>query len=265
MLGKALATSLATHYGTNVSSFFYVKGPELLSQFVGVAEQNIRNLFSTARAFFKENGFPPVIFIDEAESILSRRGSGKSSDVEKTIVPQFLTEMDGITESNVIVVLASNRPDMIDSAILREGRIDKKIRIDNPDMETARAIIALNLKRTSLADPMGSVENSFIDEIFSERYPLYEVYTEREEKMLLHLRDITSGATLANIVSSSISNAINRDIRDKVKKATGIRCEDAVYAVNNLYEQHKGYKHIEQLDHFAEVHDIRIKKVTKIK
>ena len=265
MLGKALATSISKFYKTNVNSFFYIKGPELLSQYVGAAEESIRNLFATTRAFYKEHGFPPVIFIDEAEAILSRRGSGISSDMEKTIVPQFLTEMDGIGENNTIVILASNRPDMIDSAILREGRIDKKVRIDNPDQETARAIISLNLKKTHLAEEFSSIENTFVEEIFSNKYPLYEIFTEEEKSITLYLKDITSGATLTNIVSSSVSNAIRRDISSAIKKATGVKCEDAIYAVNNLYDQHKGYKHPELIDHFAEVNGIKVKKVNKLK
>lgn len=265
MLGKALATSISKFYGTNVNSFFYIKGPELLSQYVGVAEQSIRDLFSTTRAFYAEHGYPAVIFIDEAEAILSRRGSGKSSDIEKTIVPQFLTEMDGIGASNTIVVLASNRPDMIDSAILREGRIDKKIRIDNPSIETAKAIVSINLQRTTKGDDNDLIESTMIEEIFSDKYPLYHILSEDEKQIVMKLSDITSGATLANIVNSTISHAIRRDIQSSVKTATGIKCEDALMAVRNLYEQHKGYKHPELIEHFAEVHDIKIKKVIKVK
>lgn len=265
LLGKALATSISKFYGTNINSFFYVKGPELLSQFVGLAEESIRNLFATTRAFYKEHGFPAVIFLDEAEAILSRRGSGISSDVEKTIVPQFLTEMDGIGENNAIVILATNRPDMIDSAILREGRIDKKIRIDNPDRTTAQAIIELNLKKTKVAEELDQVKEAFVNEVFSEKYPLYQILSEDEKKVMMYLRDITSGATLANIVTSSISNAIRRDTSLALKVATGVKCEDAVHAVSNLYEQHKGYKHKEQIEHFAEVNGIKIKNVLKVK
>lgn len=265
MLGKALATSLSKFYKTNINSFFYIKGPELLSQYVGLAEESIRNLFATTRAFHKEHGFPAVIFIDEAEAILSRRGSGISSDVEKTIVPQFLTEMDGISDSHTIVVLATNRPDMLDSAVLREGRIDKKIRIDNPDIETAKAIISLNMSKTCLADSKEAIEKGFLDEIFSEKYPLYEIVSEQEGKLMMHLRDITSGSTLANIVSVSISNAIRRDIEKKAKKASGILAEDAIYAIQDLYRQNLGYKHKEQIEHFAEVKSIKIKSVSKIK
>ena len=263
MLGKALSTSITKYYGTNINSFFYIKGPELLSQFVGLAEESIRNLFATTRAFYAEHGFPAIIFIDEADAILSRRGSGVSSDVEKTIVPQFLTEMDGIEASNTIVILASNRPDMIDSAILREGRIDKKIRIDNPNTETAKAILSINLKKTHTAEEPVAIETTFVQELYSEKYPLYEVISEDGQKMILYLKDITSGATLANLVSTSISNAIRRDISASVKKATGIKCEDAVYAVQDLYDQHKGYKHRELIEHFAEVNGIKVKKVLK--
>jgi len=263
MLGKALSTSITKYYGTNINSFFYIKGPELLSQFVGLAEESIRNLFATTRAFYAEHGFPAIIFIDEADAILSRRGSGVSSDVEKTIVPQFLTEMDGIEASNTIVILASNRPDMIDSAILREGRIDKKIRIDNPNTETAKAILSINLKKTHTAEESVVIEATFVQELYSEKYPLYEVISEDGQKMILYLKDITSGATLANLVSTSISNAIRRDISAAVKKATGIKCEDAVYAVQDLYDQHKGYKHRELIEHFAEVNGIKVKKVLK--
>jgi proteasome-associated ATPase len=155
MLAKATATAIAKAYSQEaVSGFMYVKGPELLDPFVGVSESNIRNLFSRARAHKSKHGTQAVIFIDEADALLGSRGGNRHSvsDMEKTIVPSFLTEMDGLEESAALVILATNRPSDLDPAVVREGRIDRKIRVSRPDVKGALEIFKIHLQNVRLAD-----------------------------------------------------------------------------------------------------------------
>lgn len=147
MLGKAVATELADGFGENELAFIYIKGPEILSKFVGVSEERIRNLFLEAKRHHTRTGVPAVIFIDECDAIMNARGSGHSSDVERTIVPAFLTEMDGIEASHAFIILATNRPDTLDPAIIREGRIDKHIEIGKPDWDAVMSILSYHLTR----------------------------------------------------------------------------------------------------------------------
>lgn len=138
MLGRAVATELAR--GKDMA-FIYIKGPEILSKFVGVSEERIKNLFVEARRSHAKTGVPAVIFIDECDAVMNARGSGRSSDVERTIVPAFLTEMDGLETSHAFVILATNRPDTLDPAIIREGRIDRHIEVGKPDIDAVESII----------------------------------------------------------------------------------------------------------------------------
>lgn len=152
MLGKAVATELAgmneDDYFEDIASnmsFLYVKGPEILSKFVGVSEERIRNLFLEAKRHHAKTGMPAVIFIDECDAVMNSRGSGRSSDVERTIVPSFLTEMDGIEASHAFIILATNRPDTLDPAIIREGRIDKHVEVGRPDWDAVVSILSYHL------------------------------------------------------------------------------------------------------------------------
>jgi proteasome-associated ATPase len=143
MLGKAAATELSS---SGDGAFMYIKSTELLSSYVGESEARIRNVFAQARAYKAEHSKPALIFFDEAEALMSKRGSGRSSDIDKTIVPTFLTEMDGMEESAALVVLATNRPDRLDDAIVREGRIDKHVEVARPSLEDTADIFAAQLR-----------------------------------------------------------------------------------------------------------------------
>ena len=151
MIAKAVANSLAQRVAEktgrdDVKSYFLnVKGPELLNKYVGETERQIRLIFQRAREKASE-GFPVIVFFDEMESLFRTRGSGVSSDVETTVVPQLLAEIDGVESlKDVVVIGASNREDMIDPAILRPGRLDVKIKVERPDMDAAREIFAIYL------------------------------------------------------------------------------------------------------------------------
>lgn len=143
MLGRAVATELAG----NTQQFHYIKGPEILSKFVGQSEERIRNIFLKAREGHNQTGRPSIIFIDECDAVMNKRGSGRSSDVERTIVPSFLTEMDGLEQSHAFIMLATNRPDTLDPAIVREGRIDKHILVGEPDYDAIKAIFNHHLSK----------------------------------------------------------------------------------------------------------------------
>jgi len=153
LLAKIIASSLLQGKGTT-DNFVYIKGPELLHGLVGSSESHIRALFTGCRAITKKTGIQSILFIDEAEAILKERGKGISSDMSSTIVPQFLSEMDGFDESSPFVLLATNHPQDLDPAVIREGRIDTKIRIDYPTQDDAKDIFEIHLNTVKTAEPI---------------------------------------------------------------------------------------------------------------
>lgn len=218
LIAKAVAHALAEGAGTGKPGVFLsVKGPELLNKFVGESERLVRLIFRRARERAAD-GRPVIVFIDEMDSLLRTRGSGVSSDVETTIVPQFLTELDGVEAlGNVMVIGASNRVDMIDPAVLRPGRLDVKIRIDRPDGEAAVAIVRhyltddLPLEHGLDADALASV---LVRDIYtrSARRHLADVRDEHGTWNALFLADVTSGASLKNIVDRAKTLAVKASI-----------------------------------------------------
>ncbi|QQR76363.1 AAA family ATPase [Candidatus Nomurabacteria bacterium] len=252
MLGKAVATSLAKNYDKKgfKSGFIYIKGPEILNKYVGNAEETIREIFDRARKHNAQYNYPATLFIDEAEAILSKRGSGVSSDVEKTIVPMFLTEMDGLEDSGAFIILATNRPDMLDPAIVRDGRIDRKVKITRPDQKSAGEIFLKNIKKipksNSAEDDLSKV---FVEKFFSEDLKLCDIkYTESEGHLFLH--HICNGAMIVSAVDMSISNAMKRDLANNTK--TGIQASDVEEAVENLYKQNLDLNHNDEIAEIIE-------------
>lgn len=148
LIAKAIASSFLKGKNINKDSFIYMKGGEMLSPLVGMAENNIKNVFERARRNYAKKGNKSVIFIDEAEALLPARGSRRSSDVETTIVPTFLSEMDGFEENSTFIILATNHPNQLDAAVIRPGRIDLKIEIGRPTKEDAIDIFDLYLHKT---------------------------------------------------------------------------------------------------------------------
>src|SRR5687767_9450242 len=219
---------------TNMGKSFFlnIKGPELLNKYVGETERHIRLIFQRAREKAGE-GTPVIVFFDEMDSVFRTRGSGVSSDVENTIVPQLLSEIDGVESlENVIVIGASNREDMIDPAILRPGRLDVQIKIERPDAESAREIFSkylvptLPLHRDDLAehggDPdlacramiMRAVERMYAE---TEENRFLEVTYANGDKEILYFKDFNSGATIENIVARAKKMAI-KDFLDQGEK-----------------------------------------------
>ena len=231
LIAKAVANSLAKQVekvrgrdGSHARSYFLnIKGPELLNKYVGETERHIRLVFQRAREKASE-GTPVIVFFDEMDSVFRTRGSGVSSDVENTIVPQLLSEIDGVEGlENVIVIGASNREDMIDPAILRPGRLDVKIKIERPDAEAARDIFTkyiltdLPIHDDDLAEHGGSAEATVAAMI---QHTVERMYSESEEnrflevtyangdKETLYFKDFNSGAMIQNIVDRAKKMAI---------------------------------------------------------
>jgi hypothetical protein len=258
------------------SYFFSIKGPELLSKWVGEAENSIRRIFATAREKATQET-PVVLFFDEIESMFSRRGSGRSSDMEKTIVPQLLAEIDGVESMpNVLVIGASNRYDLIDPAVLRPGRLDIKIKIDRPDQLAARDILGkymtteLPLEKdefgameksdainTLLAKTIGVIYNPSSQIVISERRSKEETSNiRRRPPMVIRkgLTDIVSGAMLANIVERAKRRAAERETD---RRGTGISwAEDLLPAIKQECIESKDQYIFEMREGETAYHDV---------
>jgi proteasome-associated ATPase len=215
MLAKAAATALGSTGG-----FFAVKGPEILDPFVGVTESNIRNLFNSAAEYHVRTGRPGVIFVDECEAILSERGS-RHSFMEKTVVPSFLTEMDGLEKKSAVVILATNRHDLLDQAILRDGRISYKVEVARPTATAAREIFNIHLNGIPLAK--GEAKAKLIDQAVEHLY--------NERAKVPH-----SGALIAGIVDKATYLAIKRDAANN-GKVSGVCSQDMAAATELTIRQ----------------------------
>ncbi len=237
LIAKAVAHSLALKVGERMgrearSFFLNIKGPELLNKYVGETERHLRLIFQRAREKASD-GMPVIVFFDEMDSLFRTRGSGVSSDVETTIVPQLLSEIDGVERlSNVLVIGASNREDMIDPAILRPGRLDVKIKIERPDAESAREVFGIYLTadlplhpddlalhggdRAACVDAMiqRTVEHMYAE---SEENEFLEVTYAGGDKETLYFKDFNSGAMIGNIVARAKKTAIKDWLRHQVK------------------------------------------------
>lgn len=255
LCGKAAATSLAkTHGKTSMDSgFIYVKGPELLNMYVGNSELQIRQLFARGEEHYKNNGYPALLFIDEADAILPQRGSGKSSDVENTIVPQFLSEMDGLLESHVMVLLATNQPKRLDPAVVREGRCDVSVKINRPDSTNAVEYFKLHMRGTPLMKGLDveEVANLASAELFHHKRVLYRV-THQKSAEIFRLADTVTGAMIAAIVAQAKGLAMKRDLAANSKKPKGVAVEDFQSAVNHHYLQHSELNPTFDLEDFCD-------------
>lgn len=195
MIAKAIASTILEDSEVTENSFIYVKGAELLSRYVGDAEKSIVSLFKKARENKFSTGKVGVIFIDEAEALLPTRGSRKSSDVETTIVPTFLAEMDGLNQDNPFVILATNHPGQLDAAVIRPGRIDVHVEIKRPNSKEAEEIFAIHLANTPLAGDINKISEELSVALFA---------TELATKV--------SGALIENICKQATHLAIARVI-----------------------------------------------------
>jgi proteasome-associated ATPase len=271
LIAKAVANSLAkkvaevTGQPSGRSYFLNIKGPELLNKYVGETERQIRLIFQRAKEKSNE-GVPVIVFFDEMDSIFRTRGSGVSSDVENTIVPQLLSEIDGVEQlKNVIVIGASNREDMIDPAILRPGRLDVKIKIERPDADAARDIFSKYLVADlPLAEEVlqaaggerGQALNKIIDEAVQRMYSdaeenrFLEVTYANGDKEILYFKDFNSGAMIENIVRRAKKVAIKRFLETGNK---GIKASDLFTAVTDEFKENEDLPNTTNPDDWARI------------
>src|SRR3989440_5427298 len=258
LIGKATAFNLTKQLGAKTGTemreyFMHVKGPEILNMWVGESERMVREIFGTAREKRKE-GFMPFLFIDEAESILGTRRASRYSNILSTLVPMFCSEMDGIDSLNdVVIILASNRADLIDPAILRPGRIDRKIKVNRPNREGAREIYRIYLANdlpydgalAKEADNIGAAIEKLIERFVDWQFvrrdenKFLEVTLRSGRKEILYRSDLISGAIIASIVERAKAMAIKRAIATQQEE--GIRemdlqlAFDAEYVENDIF------------------------------
>lgn len=271
LIAKAVAASLArkvaekTGRSETRSFFLNIKGPELLNKYVGETERHIRLIFQRAREK-SSDGTPVVVFFDEMESLFRTRGSGVSSDVETTIVPQLLAEIDGVERlENVIVIGASNREDMIDPAILRPGRLDVKIKIERPDAESARDIfekyltVTLPLHADDLAEYGGSAQDTVtamiqatVERMYTEidENKFLEVTYASGDKEILYFKDFNSGAMIQNIVDRAKKMAIKDLI---TLNSRGIRVDHLLRACVDEFKENEDLPNTTNPDDWARI------------
>ena len=227
LIAKAVANALAEGTDAGSGVFLSVKGPELLNKFVGESERLIRMIFKRARERAAD-GKPVIVFIDEMDSLLRTRGTGVSSDVETTIVPQFLTELDGVESlDNVMVIGASNRIDMIDPAVLRPGRLDVKIRVDRPGIQQATQIVRHYLTDKLPLSPNVDAKaliGVLVNDIYAqdEHRHLCDICDDHGQWRPVYLADVVSGAVLKNIVDRAKTYAVKLSITTGQAAAIGI-------------------------------------------
>ena len=269
LIAKAVANSLAQQVAEKTgrqgvhSYFLNIKGPELLNKYVGETERQIRLIFQRAKEKSQE-GFPVIVFFDEMDSLFRTRGSGISSDVENTIVPQLLSEIDGVeTLSNVIVIGASNREDMIDPAILRPGRLDVKIKIERPDSDAATEIMARYLTvnipihedELRAGDRERAVRRMIertVERMYatSDENRFLEVTYQSGDKEILYFKDFNSGAMIENIVARAKKMAIKRFLQQGEK---GLRLEDLLKAIRDEFKENEDLPNTTNPDDWARI------------
>jgi proteasome-associated ATPase len=272
LIAKAVANSLAKKVAqvtgnTNTRSYFLnIKGPELLNKYVGETERQIRLVFQRAREK-SEEGVPVIVFFDEMDSLFRTRGTGISSDMESTIVPQLLAEIDGVeTLRDVIVIGASNREDLIDPAILRPGRLDVKIRIERPNEVAAAQIFARYLTpdlpldaeevRTRGGGDPAKATQAMIEATVAEMYRddeenrFLEVTYQNGDKEVLYYRDFSSGAMIENIVRRAKKLAIKRAIAGTGR---GIRMDDLFESIRQEYKENEDLPNTTNPDDWAKI------------
>ncbi len=272
LIAKAVANSLAKKVaevsGDDAarSYFLNIKGPELLNKYVGETERQIRLVFQRAREK-SEEGWPVIVFFDEMDSMFRTRGTGISSDMESTIVPQLLAEIDGVESlKNVIVIGASNREDLIDPAILRPGRLDVKIKIERPDAQAAAQIYARYLSSDlpisrEMIDSLGGGDTDkairvMIEETVAEMYrtddanKFLEVTYQNGDKEVMYFKDFASGAMIENIVRRAKKLAIKRVIAGGAK---GINLDDLLASIHQEYKEHEDLPNTTNPDDWAKI------------
>ncbi|HEB89379.1 MAG TPA: AAA family ATPase, partial [Deltaproteobacteria bacterium] len=270
LIAKAVANSLAKKIeqrtGKSTTAYFLnVKGPELLNKYVGETESKLREVFKKARDKASQD-VPVVVFFDEMDSLFRMRGSGISSDMEATVVAQFLSEIDGVESlENVIVIGASNRQDLIDPAVLRPGRLDLKVKVSRPDRDSAREIFKkyLTADLPLHADEIAKYGNDpeqaclrMIDDVIENMYStgdenkFLEVTYAKGEREIFYFKDFASGAMLENIVARAKRKAVKRFLEGGER---GITANDMIESVRAEFKENEDLPNTTNPDDWARI------------
>ncbi|MCA2969764.1 MAG: AAA family ATPase [Acidobacteriaceae bacterium] len=262
LLGKAVVKLLAALYRRKADDggFQYVKGHQLLDQYVGNSEKGVKALFDRARRWKEDKGYPAVLFFDEADALFKRRPQG---DASFTLVPALLAEMDGMDESGAFLILATNRPDALDLAVTRPGRVDRKIRITRPDESGCERIFAIHLDGVFLAEGLTreGLSAAAARELFSTAHRLYDVEWEDGTQEGFLLKDLASGALVQNIVDRATANKMEHCIENGVRE--GLDVADLARAIDEVQAEQLLSNHTEEVAEFAESRRRRIADVRK--
>ncbi|MGH7221553.1 MAG: proteasome ATPase, partial [Nitrospiraceae bacterium] len=282
LIAKAVANSIAKKLGhltgKEIRSYFlHVKGPELLNKYVGESERQVREVFKKAKERAAD-GNPVIVFFDEMDALFRTRGTGISSDIESTIVPQFLSEIDGMERlRNVIVIGASNRQDLIDPAVLRAGRLDVKVKVGRPDAVAAKDIFS---KYLSIDLPFseedlkrhGGDAKALVEQMTdltvgamyasSEENKFIEVTYANGEKEVLYFKDFASGALIEGIVSRAKKFAVKRAI---AKEGRGLRSEDLIRAIREEFKEHEDLPNTTNPDDWAKISGKKGEKIVHLR
>jgi proteasome-associated ATPase len=282
LIAKAVANSIAKKLGhltgKEVRSYFlHVKGPELLNKYVGESERQVREVFKKAKERAAD-GNPVIVFFDEMDALFRTRGTGISSDIESTIVPQFLSEIDGMERlRNVIVIGASNRQDLIDPAVLRAGRLDVKVKVGRPDAVAAKDIFSkylstdLPFSEEDLTRHGGDAK-ALVEQMTdltvgamyasSEENKFIEVTYANGEKEVLYFKDFASGALIEGIVSRAKKFAVKRAI---AKEGRGLRSEDLIRAIREEFKEHEDLPNTTNPDDWAKISGKKGEKIVHLR
>ncbi len=283
LIGKATAHNLTQRLKTETASdvegcFLHIKGPEILNMWLGESERKVREIFQIAREKRKD-GYLSFVFIDEAESILGTRRSYRSHNIANTVVPMFCAEMDGIESlQDIVIILATNRPDLIDPAILRPGRIDRKIKVTRPDKEAAKDIFRIYLTPELPIDPEivkthgGNLEaavNNLIDQVSDDMFQpteenkFLEVGLRNGRRDVLYRGNLCSGAIIESIVQRAKESAIKRAINN-LDEETGIGALDLMDALGAEYSESDIFPSTDSVEDWLKLLDYDTENVVKV-
>ena len=283
LVGKATAYGLTERLKeeSNIEiegCFLHIKGPEILNMWLGESERKVREIFDIARQKKKE-GMLPIIFIDEAESILGTRRSLRAHNISNTVVPMFCAEMDGIESlQDIVIILATNRPDLIDPAVLRPGRIDRKIKVNRPDKESASKILNIYLTQelpispellerhgNNVTSAVDDLTDQLINEMFSrtEANRFLEVSLQSGRRDILHRGDLCSGAIIASIVQRAKESAIKRIIQSG-DESIGICLSDLLDAFHAEYTESDIFPSTDNISDWLKLIDCDPENVVKV-
>ena len=284
LLGKATARTLAKEYserqGKEVKEYFMaISGPKILNMWVGETERMVRDIFRTAREKAKD-GFLVFIFMDEAESLLRTRSSGRHFSMSNTVVPQFCAELDGLESlENVVLMLTSNRPDYIDPAVLRPGRIDRKVKVVRPDKDASRQILNIYLKSSLPLDPevlakhdgesvcaQRELVEGVLDALWSKKKSneFLEIALRSGKTDILYRSDLSSGAILESIVDRAKETAIRRTLAES-KKETGITLADLTDALDQEFKENEIFPKSDAMEDWLQLLDLSPENVVSVR